>query len=125
VLDDNEVVRRAIADLLTAVPGFEIVGEAAQTQLSRRRARIPAVGTGRRDLDARLLDGRLLDGSGIDVCRDVRSQLPDTHCVILISYDDEDAALASCEIYAPVRLDWTRDAAYRMLIYGLNTLSAA
>ena len=42
-----------------------------------------------------MLDARLPDGSGIDVCRDIRSQLPSTYCLILTSYDDEDAVLAS------------------------------
>jgi two-component system, NarL family, response regulator DevR len=45
--------------------------------------------------DVAILDGRLPDGSGIDVCRDVRSALPGTYCLILTSYDDDDAVLAS------------------------------
>jgi two-component system response regulator DevR len=88
LLDDHEVVRRGIADLLGSVPGFEIVGEAATAEEARRR--IPAVRP-----DVAILDGRLPDGSGIDVCRDIRSELPDTYCLILTSYDDQDAVLAS------------------------------
>ena len=42
-----------------------------------------------------VLDARLPDGSGIDVCRDIRSALPSTYCLILTSYDDQDAVLAS------------------------------
>jgi two-component system, NarL family, response regulator DevR len=88
LLDDHEVVRRGIADLLGSVPGFEIVGEAGTADEARNR--IPAVRP-----DVAILDGRLPDGSGIDVCRDIRSALPDTYCLILTSYDDQDAVLAS------------------------------
>jgi two-component system response regulator DevR len=88
LLDDHEVVRRAIAELLASVPGFEIVGEAgtAAEALNRVLAVRP---------DVAVLDARLPDGSGIDVCRDIRSALPDTYCLILTSYDDHDAVLAS------------------------------
>lgn len=88
LLDDHEVVRRGIAELLAAVDGFEIVGEAGTAE--QALARIPAVRP-----DVAILDARLPDGSGIDVCREIRSQLPQTHCLILTSYDDEDAVLAS------------------------------
>ena len=88
LLDDHELVRRGIADLLTSTGGFEIVGEAGTAEEARNR--ILAVRP-----DVAILDGRLPDGSGIDVCRDVRSALPDTYCLILTSYDDDDAVLAS------------------------------
>jgi two-component system response regulator DevR len=88
LLDDHEVVRRGIADLLSSVEGFEIVGEAGTAEEARNR--ILAIRP-----DVAILDGRLPDGSGIDVCRDVRSALPQTYCLILTSYDDEDAVLAS------------------------------
>jgi two-component system, NarL family, response regulator DevR len=88
LLDDHEVVRRGIAELLDAVTGFEVVGEAgtAEQALSRVLAVRP---------DVAVLDARLPDGSGIDVCRQIRSALPDTYCLILTSYDDQDAVLAS------------------------------
>jgi two-component system response regulator DevR len=88
LLDDHEVVRRGIAELLDAVPGFEIAGEAgtAEQALPRALACRP---------DVAVLDMRLPDGSGIDVCRDIRSALPDTHCLILTSYDDQDAVLSA------------------------------
>ena len=88
LLDDHEVVRRGIAELLGSVDGFEIVGEAgtAEQALPRVLACQP---------DVAVLDARLPDGSGIDVCRDIRSALPSTYCLILTSYDDEDAVLAS------------------------------
>jgi two-component system, NarL family, response regulator DevR len=88
LLDDHEVVRRGIAELLGAVPGFEIVGEAGTIQET-----LPRVLASRPDVA--VLDARLPDGSGIDVCRDIRSALPSTYCLILTSYDDQDAVLAS------------------------------
>jgi two-component system response regulator DevR len=88
LLDDHEVVRRGIAELLAAVPGFEIVGEAATAAET-----LPRVLASRPDVA--VLDARLPDGSGIDVCRDIRSALPSTYCLILTSYDDQDAVLAS------------------------------
>jgi two-component system response regulator DevR len=88
LLDDHEVVRRGIAELLDAVPGFEIVGEAgtAEQAVPRAVACRP---------DVAVLDMRLPDGSGIDVCRDVRSADPSIACLILTSYDDDDALFAA------------------------------
>ncbi len=88
LLDDHEVVRRGIAELLGTVPGFEVVGEAGTVEQT-----LPRVLAARPDVA--VLDARLPDGSGIDVCRDIRSALPSTYCLILTSYDDEDAVLAS------------------------------
>ena len=88
LLDDHEVVRRGLAELLSSSPGIEVVGEAANAE--QALSRIPAARP-----DVAVLDGRLPDGSGIDVCRDIRSSLPDTYCLILTSFDDEDAVLAA------------------------------
>jgi two-component system response regulator DevR len=88
LLDDHEVVRRGLADLLRAVPGFEVVGEAGTS--AEALARIGAAHP-----DVAILDARLPDGSGVDVCREIRSRMPQTYCLILTSYDDEDAVLAS------------------------------
>jgi two-component system response regulator DevR len=88
LLDDHEVVRHGIAQLLSGVPGFDIVGEAGN--VGEAMARIVASRP-----DVAVLDARLPDGSGIDVCREIRSTLPQTYCLILTSYDDEDAVLAS------------------------------
>ena len=87
LLDDHEVVRRGIADVLEA-DGITIVGEAATAAEALRR--IPATRP-----DVAILDARLPDGSGIDVCRDVRSSLPAVRCLILTSYDDSDAVFAA------------------------------
>lgn len=88
LLDDHEVVRRGLADLLSNTPGFEIVGEAGTVEEARARLFDAAP-------DVAVLDGRLPDGSGIDVCRDIRSKLPGTYCLILTSYDDQDAVMAA------------------------------
>jgi two-component system response regulator DevR len=88
LLDDHEIVRRGIVDLLDAAPDISVVGDAgtAAQALARITALRPQVA---------VLDGRLPDGSGIDVCREIRSSLPETRCIILTSYDDDDAILAS------------------------------
>ena len=88
LLDDHEIVRRGIADLLTGEADIEVVGEAgtAAEALARIPAARPAVA---------VLDARLPDGSGIDVCRDIRSAHPQTQCIILTSYDEDDAMFAA------------------------------
>jgi two-component system, NarL family, response regulator DevR len=88
LLDDHEVVRRGLADLLGGEPDIEIVGESGSAAEATRR--IPALRP-----DVAILDGRLPDGSGIDVCREVRSRFPEINALILTSYDDEDALFAA------------------------------
>jgi DNA-binding NarL/FixJ family response regulator len=88
LLDDHEVVRQGIRTLLEGAGGITVVGE-AETALEAKR-RIPALRP-----DVAILDARLPDGSGIDVCREVRSQDPTIAALILTSYDDDDALFAS------------------------------
>ncbi len=88
ILDDHEVVRRGLSDLLESAGGITVVGEAATA--AEALARIPATRP-----DVAVLDARLPDGSGIDVCRDIRSSLPGVRCIILTSYDDNDAIFAA------------------------------
>lgn len=88
LLDDHEIVRRGLADLLDAEDGMEVVGEAGQVA-GTPEAIIAA------DTTVAVLDGRLPDGSGIDVCRDVKSARPDIGCLILTSYDDDEAVFAA------------------------------
>jgi two-component system, NarL family, response regulator DevR len=83
ILDDHELVRQGLKDLLEG-EGFEVVGESGSAAEATRR--IPAL-----QPDIAILDGRLPDGTGIEVCRDVRSLDPRLHCLILTSYDDEQA----------------------------------
>ena len=87
LLDDHELVRRGIADVLEA-DGIVVVGEAATAAEALRR--IPAANP-----DVAILDARLPDGSGIDVCREIRSSMPSVRCLILTSYDDADAVFAA------------------------------
>ena len=84
LLDDHEIVRRGLRELLETVEDFEVVGESGSAQEARRR--IPALRP-----DVAIFDVRLPDGSGIDVCRDVRSVDPTIAGLILTSFDDESA----------------------------------
>ena len=84
LLDDHEVVRRGVRDLLEAETGIEVVGEASTA--AEAIARIPAVRP-----QVAVLDVRLPDGSGVEVCREVRSQLPGLACLMLTSFSDDDA----------------------------------
>ena len=88
LLDDHEVVRRGLKDLLEADGDIEVVGESGLAQEATRR--IPALRP-----HVAVLDGRLPDGSGIDVCRDVRSAHPEIAALILTSYDDDEALFAA------------------------------
>jgi two-component system response regulator DevR len=88
LLDDHEIVRRGIRELLEAEGDIVVVGESGLAQEAARR--IPALRP-----DVAILDGRLPDGSGIDVCRDVRSMDPTIKALILTSYDDDDALFAA------------------------------
>jgi DNA-binding NarL/FixJ family response regulator len=88
LLDDHEVVRRGIADLLTQDGDIEIVGESGSAVEATHR--IPALRP-----DVAILDGRLPDGSGIDVCREVRSVDPTIKGLILTSYEDDEALFAA------------------------------
>lgn len=88
LLDDHEIVRRGLADLLAAEDGVEVVGEAGRAEGAAEA--ILASGA-----TVAVLDGRLPDGSGIDVCRDVKSADPSVGCLILTSYDDDEAVFAA------------------------------
>ncbi|KIQ66368.1 LuxR family transcriptional regulator [Kitasatospora griseola] len=86
LLDDHEVVRRGVRDLLEAEPDIEVVGEAGTC--ARALARIPALRP-----TVALLDVRLPDGDGVTVCRELRDRLPELTCLMLTSFDDDDALL--------------------------------
>jgi two-component system, NarL family, response regulator DevR len=88
LLDDHEVVRRGLKDLLEADGDTVVVGESGLAQEAARR--IPALRP-----DVAVLDGRLPDGSGIDVCREVRSAHPEIAALILTSYDDDEALFSA------------------------------
>jgi two-component system, NarL family, response regulator DevR len=88
LLDDHEIVRRGLRELLEGEGDIEVVGEAGLAAVAARR--IPALRP-----DVAVLDGRLPDGSGIDVCRDVRSFDPSIAVLILTSFDDDEALFTS------------------------------
>ncbi|MFB7447445.1 response regulator [Streptomyces sp. NPDC056194] len=86
LVDDHEVVRRGLRDLLDDEPDLEVVGEASTA--AHALARGPALRP-----DVAVLDVRLPDGDGISVCRELRSRMPGLACLMLTSFDDEDALL--------------------------------
>ena len=88
LLDDHEIVRRGVRELLEAEPDLVVVGEAATA--AEAMARVPALVP-----DVAVLDVRLPDGDGVTVCRDLRTQLPGLACLMLTSYSDDDALFAA------------------------------
>ncbi|KZS73933.1 DNA-binding response regulator [Mycobacterium kansasii] len=86
LVDDHEVVRRGLIDLLDADPQLEVVGEAGS--VGEAMARIPAAKP-----DVAVLDVRLPDGNGIELCRDLLSRMPELRCLILTSYTSDEAML--------------------------------
>jgi DNA-binding NarL/FixJ family response regulator len=88
LLDDHEVVRRGVRDLLESEGDVAVVGEASTA--AEALARVPAVRP-----DVCVLDVRLPDGDGVSVCRDLRSQFPDMACLMLTSFADDEALFDS------------------------------
>ena len=84
LLDDYEIVRLGIRDLLNAEPDITVVGEAGSA--SAALALIPVLMP-----DVALLDVRLPDGDGVSVCREIRSKVPEVRCLMLTAFDDDEA----------------------------------
>src|SRR6202161_4052259 len=84
LLDDHEIVRRGVRELLEAEPDITVVGEAGTAESAL--ARIPALKP-----DVAVLDVRLPDGDGVSVCRDIRSKMPEVACLMLTSFGDDEA----------------------------------
>jgi len=84
LLDDHEIVRRGVHDLLEAEPDITVIGEAGTAESAL--ARIPALKP-----DVAILDVRLPDGNGVTVCREIRSKMPGVACLMLTSYGDDEA----------------------------------
>ena len=97
LLDDHEVVRRGLADLIGLEADMEVVGEAGSK--ADALIRIPAARP-----DVAIMDVRLPDGTGVEVCRDIRSTMPNVRCLMLTSYSDDealfDAIMAGASGYA-------------------------
>jgi two-component system, NarL family, response regulator DevR len=88
LLDDHEVVRRGVHDLLDDEPDIRVVGEADTVE--QALVRVPALRP-----QVAVLDVRLPDGDGVSACRELRSRMPDLACLMLTSFDDEGALLDS------------------------------
>jgi two-component system, NarL family, response regulator DevR len=86
LVDDHEVVRRGLADLLASDPELEVIGDAGS--VSEAKVRIAASKP-----DVAVLDVRLPDGSGIELCRDLLSELPELRCLMLTSFTSDEAML--------------------------------
>jgi DNA-binding NarL/FixJ family response regulator len=84
LLDDHEIVRRGVRDMLEAEPDITVVGEAGTA--ASALARIPALRP-----DVAVLDVRLPDGDGVTVCREIRSRMPEVACLMLTSFGDDEA----------------------------------
>jgi DNA-binding NarL/FixJ family response regulator len=84
LLDDHEIVRRGVRDMLEAEPDITVIGEAGTAESAL--ARIPALRP-----DVAVLDVRLPDGDGVSVCREIRSRMPEVACLMLTSFGDDEA----------------------------------
>jgi len=115
VVDDHEIVRQGLVALLDRRDGFEVVAEAGSVAESIELAR-------RFRPDLVIMDVRLPDGSGIEACREIRSELPATRVVILTSYPDEEAVLAAIVAGASGYL--LKQSRARDLVAALETVAA-
>jgi DNA-binding NarL/FixJ family response regulator len=88
LLDDHEIVRRGVRELLEAEPDITVVGEAGTA--ASALARIPALHP-----DVAILDVRLPDGDGVSVCRDIRATMPEVACLMLTSFGDDEALFSA------------------------------
>lgn len=115
LVDDHEIVRRGIADIIDAERDLEVVGEAstAQQALGRVAATMP---------DVVVLDVRLPDGSGIDVCRSILSSHPGMRCLMLTAYDDDRASYAA--VLAGASGYILKDVRGQKLIEGIRAVAA-
>jgi len=84
LVDDHEVVRRGVRELLESADDLEVVGEAGTAAEALQR--VPATSP-----DVAVLDVRLPDGTGVEVCRDLRSLIPSLRCLMLTSFNDDEA----------------------------------
>jgi DNA-binding NarL/FixJ family response regulator len=88
VVDDHEVVRQGLVALLDRKPTFQVVGEAGT--VAEAIAEV-----GRLQPDLVVMDVRLPDGSGVEACREIRAEHPETRVIMLTSYPDEEAVLSA------------------------------
>ncbi|WP_091944751.1 response regulator transcription factor [Trujillonella endophytica] len=115
LVDDHEVVRRGVAEVLEDDPGITVVGEAGS--VAEALARVPAVRP-----DVTVVDMRLPDGDGAEVCRRLRERVPGLRCLVLTSYADAEAVAAATAAGASgYVLKQVRGAA---LVHAVRTVAA-
>ena len=88
VVDDHEVVRQGLVALLDRRPGFQVVAQAGSVHESIAQARLHRP-------DIVVMDVRLPDGSGVEACREIRAELPETRVIMLTSFPDDEAVLSA------------------------------
>src|SRR5580765_6155064 len=88
IVDDHEVVRQGLVALLDRRPGFEVVAQAGTVAESIDQARVHKP-------DIVIMDVRLPDGSGVEACRAIRAELPETRVIMLTSFPDDEAVLSA------------------------------
>jgi DNA-binding NarL/FixJ family response regulator len=88
VVDDHEVVRQGLVALLDRRPGFQVVAQAGSVQEAISQARVQRP-------DIVVMDVRLPDGSGVEACREIRAELPETRVIMLTSFPDDEAVLSA------------------------------
>jgi DNA-binding NarL/FixJ family response regulator len=88
LVDDHEIVRQGLVALLDRRPGFQVVAEAGTVQESISQARLHRP-------DIVVMDVRLPDGSGVEACREIRAELPETRVIMLTSFPDDEAVLSA------------------------------
>jgi two-component system response regulator DevR len=88
VVDDHEVVRQGLVALLDRRPGFQIVAQAGSVQEAIAQARLQRP-------DIVVMDVRLPDGSGVEACREIRAEMPETRVIMLTSFPDDEAVLSA------------------------------
>jgi two-component system response regulator DevR len=86
LVDDHEVVRRGVGELIDEEPDLQVVGQACS--VSQALARVPALRP-----DVVVLDVRLPDGNGVELCRELRCRMPELNCLMLTSFTDEQAMM--------------------------------
>jgi two-component system, NarL family, response regulator DevR len=115
VVDDHEVVREGLVASLDRRDSFQVIGQAGSVA--------EAIAAAARFVpDLVVMDVRLPDGSGIEACREIRSQHPETHVVMLTSYPDEEAVLSAIVAGASGYL--LKETRMRDLVHALETVGA-
>ena len=115
LVDDHEIVRRGIADLIDAERDLEVVGESGQVRGTLAKIEVTRP-------DVVVLDVRLPDGDGIELCRAIRSALPDIRCIMLTAYDDDEASRSA--VLAGASGYVLKDIRARGLVEGVRKVAA-